>query len=181
MRDAWRSRAWSWTFVPRQVLTGGTSISWRRHGSAASTGPSFFGGAGEGSRVVVVSGTLLGPEGSGSLFGASLLGRVTGLGLHRLVEPFRLCVSPGVCGGWWGWGRRRCAVGDRPYVENYTVDASIFVCSQVFKGKRWMPWHQEPMKDVGICDKPRGVDNQTVIRGFPNGETRLEASPVTLA
>jgi len=66
----------------------------------------------------------------------------------------------------------------RPYLENYTVDASIFVCSQVYKGTRWMPWHQEPKKDVGICDKPRGVDNQTVIRGFPNGETRLEASPV---
>ena len=71
-------------------------------------------------------------------------------------------------------------VGCRPYVENYTVDASIFV-AQVFKGARWMPWHQEPKKDVGICDKPRGVDNQTVIRGFPNGETRLEASPVTPA
>ena len=68
----------------------------------------------------------------------------------------------------------------RPYFENYTVDASIFV-AQVFKGTRWMPWHQEPKKDVGICDKPRGVDNQTVIRGFPNGETRLEASPVTPA
>ena len=62
--------------------------------------------------------------------------------------------------------------GGRPYLENYTVDASIFV-AQVFKGTRWMPWHQEPKKDVGICDKPRGVDNQTVIRGFPNGETRL--------
>jgi hypothetical protein len=77
--------------------------------------------------------------------------------------------------GWWGLSR--------PYVENYTVDASILksLCNQVFKGKRWMPWHQEPKKDVGICDKPRGVDNQTVIRGFPNGETRLEASPVTPA
>ena len=72
----------------------------------------------------------------------------------------------------------RRLVGCCPYVENYTVDASIFV-AQVFKGARWMPWHQEPKKDVGICDKPRGVDNQTVIRGFPNGETRLEASPVT--
>ena len=78
----------------------------------------------------------------------------------------------------WGVCRRVRVVGFRPYVENYTVDASIFV-SQVFKGARWMPWHQEPKKDVGICDKPRGVDNQTVIRGFPNGETRLEASPVT--
>ena len=27
------------------------------------------------------------------------------------------------------------------------------------------------MKDVGACDKPRGVGNQTLIRGFPNGET----------
>ena len=70
--------------------------------------------------------------------------------------------------------------GCRAYVENSTVDASILVfVHQVFKGTWWMPWHQEPKKDVGICDKPRGVDNQTVIRGFPNGETRLEASPVT--
>ena len=82
-----------------------------------------------------------------------------------------------VLGGCWWRGR---VVGFRPYFENYTVDASIFV-SQVFKGARWMPWYQEPKKDVGICDKPRGVDNQTVIRGFPNGETRLEASPVTPA
>ena len=65
------------------------------------------------------------------------------------------------------------------YVENFTVDASIFVMCQVFKGTRWMPWYQEPKKDVGICDKPRVVDNQTVIRGFPNGETRLESCPVT--
>ena len=97
------------------------------------------------------------------------------------------------CAGWvWvvglAWSRthgtgfcgRGRVVGCRPYVENYTVDASIFV-AQVFKGARWMPWHQEPKKDVGICDKPRGVDNQTLIRGFPNGETRLEASPVTPA
>jgi hypothetical protein len=81
--------------------------------------------------------------------------------------------------------------------ENCTVDASIFVSLmyspfhgssclllgvgrvvggglfgvQVFKGTRWMPWHQEPMKDVGACDMPRGVGNQTLIRGFPNGET----------
>jgi hypothetical protein len=52
------------------------------------------------------------------------------------------------------------------------VDASIlFCCVQVFKGTRWMPWHQEPMKDVGACDMPRGVGNRALIRGFPNGET----------
>ena len=113
----------------------------------------------------VVLGTLLGPEGSGVqlVFSSGLTGFRTGA-----ASALGVGVS---C-----WRVR--VVGFRPYVENYTVDASIFV-NQVFKGARWMPWHQEPKKDVGICDKPRGVDNQTVIRGFPNGETRLEASPVT--
>jgi len=37
-----------------------------------------------------------------------------------------------------------------------------------------MPWQLEPKKDVAICDKPRGVDKQTLIRGFPNGETQLD-------
>jgi hypothetical protein len=35
-----------------------------------------------------------------------------------------------------------------------------------------MPGHQEPMKDVGDRDRPRGVVNLAVIRGFPNGVTR---------
>ena len=35
-----------------------------------------------------------------------------------------------------------------------------------------MPWRQEAMKDVVVCDKPRGADNQALIRGFPNGETQ---------
>ena len=118
----------------------------------------------------VVPGTLLGPEGSGVL-----LPRFFSAGLACWSYRFGfLSLFLGGC----GW--RRYLVGFRPYFENYTVDASIFV-SQVFKGARWMPWYQEPKKDVGICDKPRGVDNQTVIRGFPNGETRLEASPVTPA
>jgi hypothetical protein len=39
------------------------------------------------------------------------------------------------------------------------------------KGTRWMPWHQEPKKDVGGCDKPRGAAERALIRGFPNGET----------
>jgi hypothetical protein len=49
----------------------------------------------------------------------------------------------------------------RPYLENCTVDASIICSCQVNKGTRWMPWYQEPKKDVGACDKPRGVGNQT--------------------
>jgi len=44
-----------------------------------------------------------------------------------------------------------------------------------------MPWHQEPKKDVVACEKPRGAGKRAVIRGCPNGETRLELCPVTLA
>ena len=123
---------------------------------------------------VGVRDTLLGPEGSGD----------THVLVTVALEGCRLLV---VCAGWFllvvgladGMTLVVPGVGCRLYVENFTVDASIFSSVQVFKGTRWMPWHQEPKKDVGICDKPRVVDNQTVIRGFPNGETRLEASPVT--
>jgi len=48
---------------------------------------------------------------------------------------------------------------------------SIFVVWQAMKGDRWMPWHQEPMKDVVTCVKPRGVGKQAVIRGCPNRVT----------
>jgi len=50
---------------------------------------------------------------------------------------------------------------------------------QVGKGAWWMPWHREPMKDVGACDMPWGVGNRALIRGCPNGETQLELCPVT--
>src|SRR5882757_5833165 len=78
--------------------------------------------------------------------------------------PSELAREGGVVGGW-------------SLFENCTVDASI--CGQVFKGARWMPWHQEPMKDVGGHDSPRGVVNQALIRGFPNGETRQSSWAVT--
>jgi hypothetical protein len=42
---------------------------------------------------------------------------------------------------------------------------------QVNKRIWWMPWRQQAMKDVVICDKPRGADKLALIRGFPNGET----------
>ena len=35
-----------------------------------------------------------------------------------------------------------------------------------------VPWQQEAMKDVGACEKPRGVGKHTMIRGCPNGETQ---------
>ena len=49
---------------------------------------------------------------------------------------------------------------------------------QASKGKRWMPWRQEAMKDVVSCEKPRGAAKRALIRGFPNGETRPGSCPV---
>lgn len=74
--------------------------------------------------------------------------------------------------------------------ELWIVDASIFVAFlfcvfvlivvwQAMKGAWWMPWHQEPMKDVGACDKPWGVGNRALIQGCPNGETWPESCLVT--
>ena len=95
--------------------------------------------------------TLLGPEGSlTSCVWVGLLVRTIAAGRE----------------GWWGV----C----RPCVENFTVDASIFVVQQATKGNRWMPRHQEPMKDVVTCDKPRGAGKRASIRGSPNRETSKE-------
>ena len=100
------------------------------------------------------SGTLLGPEGTAVMVVASVM--------PVLLTARRFDVL---------------LVGDWSLFENCTVDASI--CGQVFKGARWMPWHQEPMKDVGGHDSPRGAVNQALIRGFPNGGTRQSSWAVT--
>ena len=102
-------------------------------------------GTGRVAAVTAWSSTLLGPEGTG-----------VEPSLKDRPAPPRM---------------RRCADRDRPYLENCTVDASIICSCQVNKGTRWMPWHQEPKKDVVACDKPREVGKQTLIRGFPNRET----------
>ena len=39
-----------------------------------------------------------------------------------------------------------------------------------------MPGRLLAMKDVEGCDMPRGAAKQALIRGFPNGETRLTKS-----
>ena len=60
------------------------------------------------------------------------------------------------------------------------VVASIFVlyCFFVFclvlLGIRWMPWHQELMKDVAACDMPRGVGERALLsEGVRMGEPNL--------
>jgi hypothetical protein len=101
----------------------------------------------------VVLGTLLGFEGAG---------------VFLCLRCGLVSWSPGVCRG---------DAGDGSLFENCIVDASI--CGQVVKGARWMPWYQEPMKDVGGRDRPRGAVNRAVIRGCPNGETRQSSWAVT--
>ena len=57
--------------------------------------------------------------------------------------------------------------------DNRVVRLTCFrLYGQVNKRIWWMPWQLKAMKDVAACDKPRGVGKQTLIRGFPNGETR---------
>jgi dihydroorotase len=42
---------------------------------------------------------------------------------------------------------------------------------KVTKGKRWMPWLSEAMKDVTSCEKLRRGANIRYIRRYPNGAT----------
>ena len=68
------------------------------------------------------------------------------------------------------------------FLENFIASTSIFVCNtQVMKGQRWMPWRQEPMKDVGGCEKLRGGADQPSIRRYPNGATPHPSWGVTPA
>ena len=81
----------------------------------------------------------------------------------NLVDPVGLFILSSLGGG---------CVGLAGETVVFSIAILIIdLCGQVFKGTRWMPWHQEPKKDVGICDKPGGVDNRALIPGCPNGET----------
>jgi hypothetical protein len=72
---------------------------------------------------------------------------------------------PATCGG---SSRGRSA---HAHLENSIAAVKRVLSNQENKGTRWMPWRQEPMKDVGGCDKPREGADHPLIRGFPNGET----------
>src|SRR5262245_66637001 len=66
-------------------------------------------------------------------------------------------------------GSRRARA--RAHLENSIVAKASVLYDQEIKGTRWMPWRQEPMKDVGGCDRPGEAADQSLIPGFPNGET----------
>ena len=100
---------------------------------------------------------------------------VVGVGFRLLVENYivdasiltaAMCDAVWCCVLWW-------LVVSLKF--KFFLDSLLNVFSdQIAKGKRWMPWHLEPKKDVVICDKPRGADKRALIRGFPNGGTRLD-------
>ena len=77
-----------------------------------------------------------------------------------------LLVSSCAC-AWGVWGA--CGPRGRPL---WWWSWACFLLCVVLWGIRWMPWHQELMKDVAACDMPRGVGERALIRGCPNGGTR---------
>ncbi len=94
----------------------------------------------------------------------------TGLRLSfGMPAPVNFTESVRVMGGW-------------SLFENCTVDASI--CGQVFKGARWMPWHQghglsPTAEHIGSVEGTRGSETSqypqeektTVIPGVVASET----------
>jgi hypothetical protein len=47
-----------------------------------------------------------------------------------------------------------CIVAINEREQSFSSRTGMFY-RQDIKGVRWMPWHQEPKKDVDGCDKPR--------------------------
>ncbi len=48
-----------------------------------------------------------------------------------------------------------CMAG-KLFDEFNALKSGLCVCIERQKGIRWMPWHQEAMKDVARCEKPWG-------------------------
>ena len=44
-----------------------------------------------------------------------------------------------------------------PVHDGLDVSSETSCALEHEKGIRWMPWHQEAMKDVARCEKPRGA------------------------
>ena len=85
---------------------------------------------------------------------------------------------PVACG--WQTARPSCNHRYKPATVHRPCSvraARVGLYGQANKRIRWMPWQLKAMKDVEVCDMPRGAGKQALIRGFPNGETQ----PVQLA
>ena len=89
-----------------------------------------------------------------------------------VASIFVVCARPPSCfvlrSPWGVWGGRVA----RGAAVLWWWSWACFLLCVVLWGIRWMPWHQELMKDVAACDMPRGVGERALIRGCPNGGTR---------
>ena len=65
-----------------------------------------------------------------------------------VVDFFKLILALGL--------KDRCMILDSVY-ELFELYGQVTKCT------RWMPWQLEAMKDVGACDKARGVGKQALI------------------
>lgn len=158
------------------VLTGGTSTTGRLvELVAAKYAPGFAWGEG----TVVICSVRVGLARCWVLREQPRGGCCLGRGL-RSGRTAAVWSAP------WGWAGRGLApgcwgiTGGCLRTAQWTRASLNDLCGQVYKCTGWMPWHQEPKKDVVACDKPRGVGKRTVIRGCPNGETPHESCRVTL-
>ena len=83
------------------------------------------------------------------------------------AQPASDCCVVGVGCVWW-------VVCDLYSGCEHICSVLFFVFCLVLLGIRWMPWHQELMKDVAACDMPRGAGERALLsEGVRMGEPNL--------
>ena len=83
------------------------------------------------------------------------------------AQPAGDCCVVGVGCVWW-------VVCDLYSGCEHICSVLFFVFCLVLLGIRWMPWHQELMKDVAACDMPRGAGERALLsEGVRMGEPNL--------
>ena len=83
------------------------------------------------------------------------------------TQPADDCCVVGVGCVWW-------VVCDLYSGCEHICSVLFFVFCLVLLGIRWMPWHQELMKDVAACDMPRGAGERALLsEGVRMGEPNL--------
>ena len=120
-------------------------------------------------------------------------GCVFGLGMKCLIADehtvgftFNTVLASAACCWWWlpaqlAWRGFLLGVGCVWWVVCDLYSGCEHICSVLFfvfclvlLGIRWMPWHQELMKDVAACDMPRGVGERALLsEGVRMGEPNL--------
>ena len=117
------------------------------------------------------------------------VGALLGLGIrsytsrHTVGFTFNTVLASAACCWWWlpaqpagctGVGCVWWVVCDLYSGCEHICSVLFFVFCLVLLGIRWMPWHQELMKDVAACDMPRGAGERALLsEGVRMGEPNL--------